>query len=232
MSLRAQLLAFGLLTLVLPWAGLKFVEQMEAALRSGLEASLSSRAGTVAGALERQLVPAAAARPPRAQPSVGTAIYAHPPRSGPELDGRRADWGLTPSFDLEIGPGARVIAGTHERFAYLFIDVVDAGVVYQKLPGRPPHGDRIVLLLENAAEPPRWLLLRSSAPGGFRAEETEPPQFAPLGRFEDRVVGSWAETRGGFSVEARIPLGLVDTSPGIAGVDVGVVVEVDAGVLV
>ena len=224
MSLRVQLLAFGLLTLILPWAGLKFVEEMEAALRSGLEASLLSRAGTVAGALERQLG-AGVATEPRALPSVGTAIYAHPLRSGPELDGRRDDWGLTPSFDLEIGPGEHVVAGTHERFAYLFIDVADDDVVYQKLPGRPPLGDRVVLLLKNAAEAPRWLLLRSSAPGGFRAEQTEPPQFAPLGRFEDRVVGSWAETRAGFSVEVRVPLSLVETGLGIAVIDVDAAAE-------
>jgi dedicated sortase system histidine kinase len=220
MSLRAQLLAFGLLTLILPWAGLRFVEEMEAALRSGLEASLSGRAATVAGALERQLEGTAGADVPRPIASGGSAIYAHPLRSGPELDGRRDDWGLAGSFEQAIGPGKRVVAGTHERFAYFFIEVDDNDIVYQRLPGRPPHGDRIVLLLKNAAEPPRWLLLLSSAPGGFRAEHTEPPLFAPLGRFEDRVVGSWAETRNGFAVEARVPLGLVETALGIAVVDV------------
>ena len=219
MSLRVQLLAFGLVTLILPWAGLRFVEEMEAALRSGLEASLLGRAETVAGVLEKQLGADAAAELSRAVVSSGSAVYAPPLRSAPEIDGRRDDW-ATVSSDLEIGPGQRLTAATHERFAYLFIDVDDDDVVYQRRPGQPPHGDRIVLLLKNAAEPPRWLLLLSSAPGGFRAELTEPPQFAPLGRFEDRVVGSWAETRRGFSVEARIPLSLVDAALGVAVVDV------------
>ena len=220
MSLRVQLLLIGLLTLILPWAGLRFVEEMEGALRSGLEASLLGSVGTVAGALERQLGAGRAAELPRARSTSGSTIYAHPLPSSPELDGRRDDWGLATSADLAIGPAGRLVAGTHERFAYLGIDVDDDDVVYQRLPGRPPHGDRIVLLLENATEPPRWLLLLSSAPGGFRAEFTEPPLFAPLGRFEDRVVGSWAETRNGFSVEVRVPLGLVDTALGVAVVDV------------
>ena len=220
MSLRAQLLAFTLVTLILPWAGLRFVEEMEAALRSGLEASLLGRAETVAGVLEKQLGADASAELARAVVSSGSAVYAHPLRSAPEVDGRRDDWGPPASADLAIGPAQRLAAGTHERFAYLFIDVDDDEVVYQRRPGQPPHGDRIVLLLKNAAEPPRWLLLLSSAPGGFRAEHTEPPQFAPLGRFEDRVVGSWAETRRGFSVEARIPLSLVDAALGVAVVDV------------
>ena len=54
MSLRAQLLAFGLLTLVLPWAGYRFVQEMEAALRSGLELSLLASAGTIAAGLDDQ----------------------------------------------------------------------------------------------------------------------------------------------------------------------------------
>ena len=54
MSLRLQLLAVGLLTLVLPWTGLRYVQEMEAALRAGLEQSLLARAATVAAALEQQ----------------------------------------------------------------------------------------------------------------------------------------------------------------------------------
>jgi dedicated sortase system histidine kinase len=219
MPLRVQLLAIGLLTLILPWAGLRFVEQMERALRSGLEASLLGRVGTVAGALERQLGEGRVTQLPPAIPASGNAIYAHPLRGSPALDGRRDDWGITASAE-PIGATERIVAGTHERFAYLFVEVDDEDIVYQQIPGQPPHGDRIVLLLKNATEPPRWLLLLSSAPGGFRAEHTQPPLFAPLGRFEDRVVGSWAETRSGFSVEARVPLSLLETALGVAVVDV------------
>ena len=57
MSLRLQLLAFGLLTLVLPWNGFRYVQEMEAALRGGLEQSLLASASAVATALEEQSVP-------------------------------------------------------------------------------------------------------------------------------------------------------------------------------
>ncbi len=43
MSLRLQLLAVSLLTLVLPWMGLRYVQEMETALRAGLEQSLLAR---------------------------------------------------------------------------------------------------------------------------------------------------------------------------------------------
>ena len=54
MSLRLQLLAVGLLTLVLPWTGFRYVQEMETALRAGLEQSLLASAATVAAALEEQ----------------------------------------------------------------------------------------------------------------------------------------------------------------------------------
>ncbi len=37
MSLRIQLLGVGLLTLALPWAGYRYVQELEGALRDGLE---------------------------------------------------------------------------------------------------------------------------------------------------------------------------------------------------
>lgn len=52
MSLRKQLLAFGLLMLVLPWAGYRFVQEMETTLRGAFERALLASAGTVAAALD------------------------------------------------------------------------------------------------------------------------------------------------------------------------------------
>ncbi len=63
MSLRIQLLVFGLVTLVLPWTALRYVQEMEAALRGGLEQSLIASASTVAAALEEQSAPLCAPAP-------------------------------------------------------------------------------------------------------------------------------------------------------------------------
>ena len=54
MSLRTQLLGLGLLTLALPWAGYRYVQELENALRSGLEQSLLASASTMAAALSDQ----------------------------------------------------------------------------------------------------------------------------------------------------------------------------------
>ena len=51
MKLRNQLLTLSLVTLLVPWAGWKLVQELEAFLRSGQENALLATAHTVAQAL-------------------------------------------------------------------------------------------------------------------------------------------------------------------------------------
>jgi hypothetical protein len=224
MSLRLQLLAFGLLTLFLPWAGMRFVAEMENALRSGFEAALRASAGTVAAAIENQVAldDAENAFAYDTSESAST-IYAQPLRADMQIDGRRDDWRLDLVPGLALDDAHTLWAGVHERFAYLFIEVADEDLVYQAAPGATPHGDRVVLLVRPEGTAPRWLLLLTAAQGAFRAQTTVPGTFAPTGRYEDRVVGAWQETSRGFAVETRIPLGLVEAGLGVAIVDVDTV---------
>ena len=222
MSLRVQLLLFGLLTLVLPWTALRYVQEMEAALRGGLEQSLIASASTVAAALEEQSAPLCAPAPCADDdaPGQGTTIYAAPLAEEPRLDGLRDDWSIADDAAVAL-TNARVLAGVHGRFAYLFVAVRDADVVYRRQLLQPPYGDRIVLATEPAPGTVRWLLLATSAPGTFRAQETQPERFEPSDSYDDRVVGAWQATAGGYEVEVRIPLALVGgrLSVGVIGVD-------------
>ena len=131
MSLRLQLLAVGLLTLVLPWTGFLYVQEMEAALRAAFEQSLLARAATVATALEEQN--AALCAPPECDPQrAGGTVYATALAREPELDGVPDDhWNVAPEAGLAIGTDHRVWAGTYGRFVYLFISVADRDLVYQ-----------------------------------------------------------------------------------------------------
>src|SRR5688572_19727768 len=119
MSLRLQLLAVGLLTLVLPWTGFRYVEEMETALRAGLEQSLLARAATVATALAEQR--ATLCTPPDCDPlRAGGTVYAAALSREPELDGLRDDhWNTAEEAGLAIGSEHRVWAGSHGRFVYL-----------------------------------------------------------------------------------------------------------------
>jgi len=220
MSLRLQLLAFGSLTLVLPWAGLRFVEEMEASLRVGLEASLLASARTVAAALDSEFERTTSTAVPVADAAT---IYAQPLAAAPRVDGFRDDWAQTVDLATELDNGHRYWAGTHERFAYLFFSLQDENRVYQSAPGQQPYGDRIVLRLASPTGAARWLVLMTSAPGILRAQLTQPGLFAPSGRYEDRVVAAWREAPGGYTVEVRLPLDLLGGMLGMAVIDVDAV---------
>ena len=219
MSLRLQLLAVGLLTLVLPWTGFQYVQEMETALRAGLEQSLLARAATVATALEEQSAPLCA--PPDCDPQrAGAAIYATALAREPELDGVRDDhWTTTADMGVAIGDGGhRLSAGMYGRFVYLFISVADRDLVYQRQAGQPPYGDRVVVAAESGAA--RWWLMATAAPGAFRAQETGPDRFEPSEIYDGRVIGAWQETTAGYSLEVRVPLNLVGGALGVGIIDV------------
>ncbi len=221
MSLRAQLLAFGLLTLVLPWAGMRFVQEMEAALRRGLEASLLASAGTVAAALDDEpaLIRPVGERADEPAPVAAT-IYAESLRRELTVDGFGADWGPGEATVRALPGGHEYRTGVYGRYAYLFVAVADPDIVQQGSPGQTPYGDRLLLMLEPAAGVSNPLLLMTRAPGRFRAQRTTPPDYAPSGSFEDRVLSAWRSTADGYSVEVRVPLDLVGASLGLAVIDV------------
>ena len=94
MSLRLQLLALGALTLLLPWAGIQVIRQVEVSLRTGLERSLldSARARIVA----TRLASSASLRGRDAvDGGAGEAAYLHGLSRPPTIDGFRGDWRYT-----------------------------------------------------------------------------------------------------------------------------------------
>ena len=215
MSLRFQLLGLGLLTLVLPWAGYRYVQELEGALRSGLEQSLLAAAESTAAALPGQDLRTMASRP-ATQPA--EVIYAHPLTSEPLIDGYRDDWSSAETTGLPLGASGRFWIGLYRRSLFLFVHYPDSNVVYQRAPGETPYGDRVLLVTES--EQPDWLLFHTTAPGSLRAQETTAPLFTPTGRREARVPAFWRETGDGFAAEIRLPLAMAGERIGIAVVDV------------
>ncbi|MDE0004330.1 MAG: ATP-binding protein [Rhodospirillaceae bacterium] len=215
MSLRLQLLGLGLLTLVLPWAGYRYVQELEGALRSGLAQSLLATAESTAAALPgqdlRTIASGGAVQP-------GEVMYAHPLTSEPLIDGYRDDWTSAESTGLPLGGSGRFWIGVYQRSLFLFLHYPDANVVYQRAPGETPYGDRVLLLTESAQ--PDWLLFHTTAPGSLRAQETTAPLFTPTGRRDARVPAFWRETGDGFTAEIRLPLAMAGQRIGIAVVDV------------
>ena len=215
MSLRIQLFGVGLLALAIPWAGYRYVQELEGALRSGLEQSLLASANTMAAALELQPLTSA---DPAADISINDSIYAHPLAIAPSIDGYRDDWSSAADSGRLLGSAAEYWAGLHQRTVYLFLSVTDEDRISQSAPTQTPYGDRVLLL--PGGEQDGWLLLHRAGPGGVRAQRSRAPLFAPTAEFEDRVNGYWRETASGYDVEVRLPLDFVRGRLGLAIVDV------------
>lgn len=232
MSLRRQLLALVALTLLLPWAGLRMVQQVEASLRTALERSLldSARARIVA----TQLAASDALQQPRQRtPELSAPLYVHSLTRPPLLDGFRSDWSYTRDQSDEAGAsraltledGSRLWLGINSGYVYLFIDVVDEEVVYQGVPGEAPYGDRVALLFGRDSDGREALLLANSAPGQFYAQPTGgAPRFVPGSGYYDTAPGVWQDTFNGYAIEARLPVRIIKESFGV-----GIIDSVDGG---
>jgi len=217
MSLRKQLAIFSLLSLVLPWAGYRYVREMEAVLREGLEQSLIERARTVAGALTRQGSAEALDGELPDAPDAAV-VYARMLPAAPVIDGSRSDWGIEAATSTALADSVQYWAGIFGSSAYLAVDVRDDSVVYQARPGEPPFGDRLVIF--SGGERELWRVFATAAPGRVRAQATNPPLLAASGSYDDRIEAAWIATPQGYSIELRLPISMLGQTLGIAVVDV------------
>src|SRR5215472_1120510 len=158
MSLRLKLLALGLATLVLPWAGCRYAREMEAALREGEQTSLQAVAQTIAASLQgrtdllyREPLPAADGTPdaPSQEPAAAAAPPAAPrgpPAPGPYdlrplalssaplIDGYADDWPHEPAAWAYYSHDAQhhfgILSGVYERMLYVLLEVHDEHPVF------------------------------------------------------------------------------------------------------
>jgi two-component system sensor histidine kinase ChvG len=224
MSLRLKLLLLGLATLVLPLAGYEYAREMEAALRDGQQQSLQAIAQTIATSLQGRTdllyrVPTDLAL---AAPGPND-LQAVPLPAAPFLDGYADEWPHTSPFRRVFFDGPRqlaLLAGVHERMAYLLIEVRDAHVVWDA-PGTDVldpagFGDRIWVAFTDAMGAQHQYLFATSEPGPVHARRIETED---LGRQvaidEPRIVGGWQPMSGGYRVELRIPLSMLGARLGV-----------------
>lgn len=217
MSLRLKLFAVSLLTLVLPWAGCTYVQEMEGALKRGVEQSLQGSAQTIAAALDGQtelLYVETLDSPASAAP-----ILAHRLPGQPSLDGYRDDWGLVDMLPLPVSPQPRsplsisrahYWAGVRGRYLYLYVEVQDKQVKYST-PTEP--GDHITVADAHG----RRLAFATAAPGPLGATLMTGNELG--GGSEQRITGFWREQPGGYALEIQAPLAVVGGALNIHVID-------------
>lgn len=226
MSLRAKLLLLSLLTLILPWAGWQYAEQMETTLRRGQEQALLTTADVLSRVVASE--PEHLYRVPelreRFDPRRGD-VFAPLLTTQPLVDGFADEWPV-PSrpvvgFD-ERAPKLRL--GIYRRHMHAYVEVADASVTYEEPAhetGEPASpADRVIFLTRDEFGHERAWSISAIAPGPIivRATETGAP-WRVLGDDLSYITGIWRETGSGYAVELRAPLNSFGTQLAIVAID-------------
>lgn len=192
MSLRAKLLLVALSILALPWAGWRFVREMESLLRQGQEQALLASAEAMARGIAVR---------PGALPPAGPGWFVHGLDYAPRLDGQADDWQGAAAGGNRFGADGWLTVSVARASGQLFLllDVDDASIQRGEAhwPGDLEF-DRLRLRLRtNNGE--HLLRLANSEPGPLKVagEDGLPPPF--------RIEGWWQERNGGYTVELALP---------------------------
>lgn len=197
MGLRAQLLLVSLITLLLPWAGCQYVQEMEGVLRESQSRAMIGQTALLARLLNQTVkLP---------DPLTGNVFYTPLRHTPVEMDGYDDDW-RGQSADLLENESAsmdlRLYKAVHGKFVYLFLHVHDTGLVYHH-PGQPfRHSDHIRLLTGNGRQHLQWLLF-TSGPGQLQVFEKRKGRKALYAR--PQIDAWWQEADNGYNLEIRIP---------------------------
>ncbi|MDG5501518.1 ATP-binding protein [Marinobacter sp. BGYM27] len=226
LTLKRQLLIACLLMLLIPWAGLQFVLELDQALRHQASEQLVSQARRISASLQ---APVASIQPLPGQHT--RTFYAEQLHRPIYLDGYGDDW---PSWS-EDSDSAYPTAGANKpvqwraavdkHYLYLLVRVQQAPGAYFN-PGAPAQPHAHLRLFTTKQDQLQTRLIRTPAPGPIVAQfddtpgpnraSAEPPsqdrndvlqpdeEPAPV-RNDFQTTGVWQATGEGYQIELRSP---------------------------
>jgi len=224
MSLRLKLLLLGLATLVLPWDGIRYAREMEAALRQSEQHSLQAVSETIAASLQGRMdllyrnpaEPAPASNGPYdLTPLVLTAP--------PYIDGYADDWPHGGGTWRHYGSGTHrfgVLTGIHDRMLYVLLEVHDPDLVFDAAGANPLDssalGDRVWIGYEDMEGVQQQVFLALTGAGPIIARRVEAGEYGEETAVEDpRIVGALQPEPGGYDVEIAMPLSMMGKGFGV-----------------
>ena len=232
MSLRVKLLLVSLLTLVLPWAGWRYAQQMETTLREGQEVALLTTAEVLSRvvASEPELLYRVRELATNFDASNGD-LFAPLLSTAPLVDGFADEWPVParPVTGFSTDSSARddrpiVRMGVYGRSMHIFIQVRTSDIVYEV----PRHdeqsvgarSDRLVILSRDEFGLERAWCLSALAPGPLivRSCSIGTP-WTPSDELISTVSGVWRETSDGYAIELRAPINAIGTQLAVYAID-------------
>ncbi len=225
MKLSRQLILVSLLVLVLPWAGIQSVRDMEASLRDAQAQVLEASLQTIATSLEvRQQVPEPVTAP------IDQHVYAWRLESPLMLDGYDEDWlaqGMTgqqiehsSERNNALGPDVTFKAATDDKTLYLFWNITDENIVYHN-PSLPSlnNGDRLLLKLQDESGQVITYTIATEAPGPVLARYIRTVNGRERVQRENLIRGVWRDTPTGYQLELAMPLAMAKAGLGFSVID-------------
>ncbi|GGY58782.1 ATP-binding protein [Marinobacter zhanjiangensis] len=199
MSLKRQLFLASLLMLLIPWAGLQFVLELDQALRDQSASQLQTQA--------RRMADVASSELEGTEPLTGddSAIYIRQAHQPIKPDGHGDDW---PGYQEGEQPWQTTAdaedvlawqAAVHGRYLYLLLRVQRPDPLYYN-PASPDQPHEFLRLRWRSDTLVNERIIRTSAPGQVVGRLP----FS-LGRQDHRLSGVWQSRGNGYQVELRLP---------------------------
>ncbi len=211
-----KLLLLVLVTLVLPWDGVRYARQMEAALRQSERQDLQSLARTLAASLQGRM------RLIYRYPALGTqpGPYDLTPVVLPAplyVDGYADGWPAESRLWRRYGRGAHhfdILSGVNGRMLYVLLRVTDPHLVFDAPstnPLRPRSiGDRIWIGFAGPRGADHAEFLALTGAGPVVAHRIVRGEYGRRRALADpRIVGALQPHPGGYDVEMSIPLSML-----------------------
>lgn len=236
MSLRVKLLLVSLLTLVLPWAGWRYAQQMETTLREGQEIALLTTAEVLSRVVASEPELLYRVRELATNFDAGNGdLFAPLLSTAPLVDGFPDEWPIparpVPGFSPDppasterSGNRPTIRMGVYGRSMHLFIQVRTADIVYE-VPRHDERGveansDRLVILTRDEFGLERAWCLSAVAPGPLivRSCGIGTP-WTPTDELISTVSGVWRETSDGYAIELRAPINAIGTQLAVYAID-------------
>ncbi|MBS3804687.1 MAG: hypothetical protein KGY54_09075 [Oleiphilaceae bacterium] len=192
MRLKRQLLIASVSMLLIPWAGLQFVLELDDALRDQAATQLAGQAARLGQTLDIADTDAKTSGP-----GPQTPLYARNLESPLNLDGYGDDW--PEAMPGDDSADANWQLAVDDQHLYLLIRVTNPRTRYFD-PGQPTRAYDHVRLYWREGNKRFERHLRTSAPGqvfGWRP--------GPSAQTDYNVSGAWQATGSGYQVEIRLP---------------------------
>ena len=214
MKLRNQLLLISLLTLLIPWGGYLFIQELEQTLRHQQLKNLSQHAELVAKQLNSHPFNTSSD-----DAHVYKATYAFTLPSPIILDGYFDDWRAVSQQTIPLekskeGLSTRYLAGVHGDRFYLFIAVTNKNTRYRNPSKRElTNNDHLLLKLATPSGSITELIASPIAPGPLDLLSRSGSRHFIK---DSALRGYWQDTQDGYQIELEMPLSRVRQGLGFA----------------